>query len=232
MTVERAPREPRWGLGDVAVGLIPIYLGAVALLATRGDADTGDAEITLASLVLGSVFYWAFFVGVPAVATARKGNGMVRDLGLAARPLDLPVGFALGVFTQAVLVPLLYVPVSLFRDIDVSSNARDVTDAASGLGIAALALVVAVGAPIAEELFFRGLLLRSLDRRLGRGWALVGSAVVFGVSHLQGIELPALIMFGLIAGHLAQRTGRLGPSIAAHVGFNAWTLFVLVALHW
>jgi membrane protease YdiL (CAAX protease family) len=36
------------------------------------------------------------------------------------------------------------------------------------------------------------------------------------------------VMFGLIAGWLAQRDGRLGRAIWAHVGFNAWTVGLLL----
>src|SRR5688572_20444268 len=108
---------PRWGLGDVAIGLIPIYLGALALLAA-GDAEGSD--VTMGALVVGSLFYWAFFVGVPFIATSRKGNGPVADLGLRARLADLPAGFAIGVLAQVVLVPLLYWPIlQLFDDRDV-----------------------------------------------------------------------------------------------------------------
>ena len=40
------------------------------------------------------------------------------------------------------------------------------------------ALIVVVGAPIAEELFFRGLLLRSIEKRFSIVWAIVGSSVM------------------------------------------------------
>jgi len=231
-TREGGEIAPRWGMGDVAVGLIPIYLGALAVLGGGADSSTPS----MGALVAGAVFYWVFFLGVPALATRYKGNGLVTDLGLRPRRWDLPVGFVVGVFAQAVLVPLLYLPMFwLFPsldDNDVTSDAKNLTDSAHGLGVLVLIVVVAVGAPIVEEIFFRGLLLRAVDRRAGQYIALVVSSVVFGLSHLEGIELPALIMFGLIAGYLAQRTGRLGASIGAHVGFNSWTLFVLLVLHW
>ncbi len=37
-------------------------------------------------------------------------------------------------------------------------------------------------------------------------------------------------MFGLISGHLAQRHGRLGRAVWAHVGFNAWTVGILLVI--
>jgi membrane protease YdiL (CAAX protease family) len=54
--------------------------------------------------------------------------------------------------------------------------------------------------------------------------------VVFGLAHFQGIQLPALLLFGGVAALLAVRTGRLGPAILCHVGFNAWTVFQLLVI--
>jgi membrane protease YdiL (CAAX protease family) len=58
----------------------------------------------------------------------------------------------------------------------------------------------------------------------------VASVVVFGLAHLQGIQLPALLLFATASALLAVRTGRLGPSMLCHAGFNAWTIFQLLVL--
>ena len=233
---EQALRPIRWGLGDVAVGLIPAYLGLLALLGTAFSGGGSSPPVTLSSLVIGEFFTWVFLAGVPIFATVRKGNGPIIDLGWRAEPIDAPIGFPIGVVTQVVLVPLLYAPIFwLFKSLsahDVSNEARQLTDSFKGGGLVVLVLVVCVGAPIVEELFYRGLLMRSLERRWGAAWAVPVQAVIFGVSHAQGIQLPALILFGLVAGILAQRSGRLGPGIFAHMGFNAWTVFALLVLHW
>ncbi|HET7718775.1 MAG TPA: CPBP family intramembrane glutamic endopeptidase, partial [Acidimicrobiales bacterium] len=113
---------------------------------------------------------------------------------------------------------------------DVSNEARELVDAASGGGILVLVLVVCIGAPFAEELFFRGLLLRSVEKRWSMPVAAVASVLVFGLTHFQGIQLPALLLFGAVATLLVARTGRLGPAILCHVGFNAWTVFLLLVL--
>jgi uncharacterized protein len=55
----------------------------------------------------------------------------------------------------------------------------------------------------------------------------VGSSVVFGLAHFEPLQLPALILFGVVLGVLAQRTGRLGPGIVAHATFNAVTVLSL-----
>ena len=93
-----------------------------------------------------------------------------------------------------------------------------------------LVFLVVIGAPLAEEVFYRGLLLRSLRKRgLGTVAAVLISSAVFALSHFQAIQLPALFVFGLVAAMLAVKTGRLGPSIWAHVGFNLTSVVVLLA---
>jgi len=126
-------------------------------------------------------------------------------------------------------VPLLYRILSIVVDTSsVSEPAERLTDRAEGVGVALLVVLVVVGAPIIEELFFRGLLLRSIQARWSDSLALWASAILFGLAHFELLQLPALVMFGLVAGYCAQRTGRLGMSIWAHVGFNATTVAFLL----
>jgi membrane protease YdiL (CAAX protease family) len=228
----------RWGLGDVLVGFAVGFGGSLiaggAYLSATGR-ETAD-DIPLSALALLQIPLWVGLFGVPLVATGIKGRGPVEDLGLRARPGDVPVGLLVGALTQLVLIPLLYVPVLwLLRDIDreeISEDARRLTDQAHGGGVLLLVLVVVICAPIAEEVFYRGLLLRALEPRLGRVGGLLTQAGVFGLSHFQAIQFPALVLFGLVAGILAQRTGRLGPGIAAHMAFNGTAVFTLLALDW
>jgi membrane protease YdiL (CAAX protease family) len=70
--------------------------------------------------------------------------------------------------------------------------------------------------------------MRSVSAQWTDGLALVVSSVLFGIAHFQLIQLPALILFGLVLGYMAQRTGRLGMSIFAHAGFNATTVYLLL----
>jgi membrane protease YdiL (CAAX protease family) len=223
---------PRWGLGDAALGWL-IAVAAQTIAVSAYVAATGDDYdmLPLGAVALVQVPLWLGLGGMPVYAATVKGRGVVADFGLRFRAIDAPVGFAIGVVTQAVLVPLLYVPILWFLDdADVAEQARSLTDRAHGPGVVLLVLIVVVGAPIVEELFYRGLLLRALERRLRAPIAVVVSAVLFGAAHFQLLQLPALVMFGVILAVIAQRTGRLGPCIWAHAGFNAYTVFTLLVL--
>ena len=79
------------------------------------------------------------------------------------------IGIPTGVFTQVVLVPLLYLPIFwIFGHRDLSQDAKDLTNKANGAGVVLLILLVVIGAPIVEELFFRGFLMGALERTTGK----------------------------------------------------------------
>jgi membrane protease YdiL (CAAX protease family) len=177
-------------------------------------------------------FLWLGLLGAPLLAARTKGNGVVEDFGLRFRLIDVPVGLVIGVVSQLVLVPIVSLPwiALLGKDLDdLDDAARELADKATDpLGVALLFVIVVLGAPVVEELFFRGLLQRSLLRRVAPVLAVAISALVFGVTHFQLLQFPALVAFGAILGFLALRTGRLGPSIVAHMAFNAVTVIALV----
>jgi membrane protease YdiL (CAAX protease family) len=220
-------------IGAFLVGTLLSALGLQIAGGASGYRQGTHQAVPLAVTVLGLLGLWAGLVGGVWFFSHFRATGSLRDdLGLSFRwPFDLIVGAIAGVGTQLVLIPLLYLP---FEAGDPTLRHRleapAKTDTAGVHGtwqIAVLIIFLAVGAPIVEELFFRGLLLRSLSRWLGPVAGVIGSALVFGLAHFEPLQLPALIMFGLILGVLAQRSGRLGPGIVAHAAFNAVTVISL-----
>lgn len=227
--------DVRWGLGDAALGWVLAQIGgaiAVAIVLAINDDIVDFEDLSLAWVAVAQLGLWIGMLGVPLVASRLKGQGPVRDYGLRSEGWDAPVGFAAGVLTQLLLIPLLYGPIFWLTDLDANDledPARGLSDRATGsLGVTMLILIVGIGAPVVEEIFYRGLLQRSLERRFGVWPAILGSALLFGVSHFQLLQLPALVLFGIVLGLLAQRTGRLAAPIAAHIVFNMTTVLFLI----
>jgi len=221
---------PRWGLGDAVAGfLLGLFLSI--LLGSLWIQASGTDELNVGLFAASIGGNWIGLGGAVAVASRRKGTGsLATDFGLRIEGRDVGPGLLAGVLSQLVLIPLLYVPVHrLFPDVDVSQEAEKVTDLAQGGGIAVIAACIVLGAPLIEELFFRGLLQRAAGRRFGPRAAIAISAVTFGLVHFQPVQLLGLVAFGVVLGVLAQRAGRLGPSLVAHMAFNATTVVVLIA---
>jgi hypothetical protein len=196
------------------------------------DSDAVEDPTSSLGLTVGlSLALWTGLVWAPLRATHRKGRGsLALDFGLRMEGRDVPGGLFAGALAQVLLVPLVYLPLSRFVDTsELDEPARELTEPARGGGLFVLAVLLVLVAPLVEELFFRGLLLQALARRFGTGWAVVGSSLGFAAAHFQGLQFPALFVFGLGLGLLTAAIGRLGPAIWAHVGFNAVTMAVLVA---
>ena len=206
--------------------MVASIVAAVIVFAVGGYGV--DEVMPLSVVAILQAALWTGLLGVPLWLVVVRGVRWV-DLGWGATFRDAWQGLGIGIATQVAVVPIIYIPVLLMADdLDVSGPARDLVDKASGGGILLLILAVVVGAPIVEEIFFRGLTLRALEARMRRRTALVVSAFVFGAVHLQFLQFPALLVIGLICGWLAQRDGRIGRAIWAHVGFNAVTVAVLL----
>lgn len=226
-------------MGDAAGIWVAAFVASqiTVLLALWGagllDDDADPRDLSMGWFVVANSGLWITMVVLTVVVVNRKGDGVVPDLGLRAKPRDALVGGVSGVLTQWPIIPLLYLPLWYFTDIDpdkVGERAEQLTDNAVGLP-AAIALIVAVGviAPIVEEMFYRGLVQRAMQRRLGEWTGVLVTAVLFGAVHFSWLELPALIVAGLLFGALAKIYGRLGPAIAAHMAFNMFTVVTLLA---
>jgi CAAX protease family protein len=165
------------------------------------------------------------FLGGMVLASRREGSGsFVRDYQVRAKTVDV-LGVPIGVLTQLVLVPLIYVPLQrlwedVFTEDRLSETAKDLVDRASGGSMVLLVLMVCVGAPIVEELVYRGLLQGSFAARFNHLPALLATSTLFMLIHFRPVEYPGLFAIGLVCGACALATGRLGMAIACHIGFN------------
>ncbi|QXC60603.1 CPBP family intramembrane metalloprotease [Aquihabitans sp. G128] len=204
-------------------------LGALILAGFGYSAEqAASGDIPLALVALQYPPLWVGFVGVPVWAAARKGRGWIEDFRVRIRFVDVLPAAVIGILLQLVVVPLVswpFLKASGTSFDELGESARDlVSRADSNSGLALMVLLVVIGAPLAEELFFRGLLLRAFEKRFGTAWALAGSSLVFGITHFQLLQTPALTAAGLGFALLAVRSKRLGPAVVAHMAFNAVTV--------
>ena len=196
---------------------------SLSVLAISGEDDIDAVPIPTLFVAVAATWV-AYLVGL-WYASHRAGTGnVVEDYRLRFRPVDL-VGLPIGALTQLVVVPLVYLPLSkiwpsTFSEDQLSETAEDLVDRASGATMVLLVLMVCVGAPIVEELVYRGLLQTSFAARFDHIVAWLVATTWFTVIHFRPVEYPGLFTFGLVAGGCLLVTGRLGTPIVAHVAFN------------
>jgi tetratricopeptide (TPR) repeat protein/membrane protease YdiL (CAAX protease family) len=88
---------------------------------------------------------------------------------------------------------------------------------------------IAIAAPIAEEILFRGLLYGALQRWLSPRWTIVVTAVVFAAVHLQPVYFLPLFGLGLVLGLGRHQSGTLALPVFIHLLNNSISL--LISLH-
>lgn len=76
-----------------------------------------------------------------------------------------------------------------------------------------------IAAPIAEELFFRGVVLKQTSRVSAR-FGIVFSAVMFGLMHGNPYQFVMATVIGLFFGYITVKTDSLIPSIVCHIAIN------------
>ncbi len=242
-----ATRQAAWtwllfaGLGFLAGQILAVVAISVAAAASGNLHDlTAITKLSepptwyIVSTLLG---LWAGFFGAGWLASWTQGtHSLVRDLGLRFRWMDL-LGIPIGVGGQF-LVALIYVPIaSHVHDFNqrFSAPSNRLVGGSHGAGYVVIAIFTVVGAPFFEELFFRGVLLRSLARLFGNflGWvgpalAMIVTGVLFGLAHAESLQLLGLAVFGVILSFVSYRTGRLGMNMVAHASFNLMALAAVV----
>jgi membrane protease YdiL (CAAX protease family) len=104
---------------------------------------------------------------------------------------------------------------------------------ASAMGTAPLLLALAViGAPLFEEIVFRGFVYRGWSQtRLGVVATIVISSILFGLMHVEYTWVGMLdtMVFGLIAGWARWRSGTLVLPILLHAANNLIVMFYIVS---
>ena len=223
-----APALPlRWGLPDAliawVVGIVASVIAAAPFLGAGGTIPH-DREV-VATLVL-LVVQNAAIVGTLALVANYKGLGSLRrDFGLGFERADL--AWVLAGVGLAVVAGVLVLPITELAGLKDSSQ-EVVKTFEQSAGVAekiGVALGVVLVAPLAEELLFRGVLLRSLLRRTSPTVAVNATAVVFALVHVlgdlgTGYYVPAFLLLGIVSGWRAVSTGRIGQSVCLHAGFN------------
>jgi uncharacterized protein len=228
--VRRLPsRAAWWGLAGVAAGVVLSVL-------FQGVAYAIDPKSEPLIVLFGEIGLWTALAGTCRLASRRYGTGRLSDdFGFRIRPQDVGVGAAgfVACFLVAGFVGNLF-----SHTVFQGSNTGVIRNQkGSGVGLAVVAAIAAVGAPIFEELFFRGFLRLSFETRIGPIRAIWAQAFCFGLAHFQpnqGLGSVSIIAdtmaIGLVLGYLAHRTGRLGAGMVAHGTFNlAVTLIIVLA---
>lgn len=209
------PGRPSLGWTEIGVAVVAWFVFSVGAYVVAGTPSP-DGRGTLPVLAAAAA---AFLLAVAVALVVRVR--WLPAVGVRSTTWRwLLAGAGVGVLARVLAAGLVFGYMALTGD---RSNPQDFlagTAASGGLQLVGLLLLGAVLTPIAEELFFRGVLYGGL-RRYGVVAAVIVSSVLFGLAHGLNVVLPVAIMLGVLNALLYERSGSIWPSVVAHGVHNA-----------
>lgn len=192
---------------------------------TQGDimaaslAMTTDGTYLLISNIVGYVVanISAFFICVMALG-AFKARSLFKKPSFGAADMVLAAASIMCVQGVSLIVQLTVMSITGMTGMPESVSASLTLDDNVLRSLGVLTYAVILG-PITEELLFRGFILNALSP-VSRKFAIVMSAVLFGLFHGNFNQMFNGILLGLVFGYVAVKSGSVITSIIVHMFAN------------
>ena len=199
-------------------GVLPEYVRT----AIKSNDLLVDTVFTVISLITEICLLWWLLL---------KYQAKLSDFGLRRFNIWKSIIYILlGLVLFSVLVALAFVVVTVLWPSFNVDQAQDVgfEFGHSGIGLWASFFVTVICAPIIEELYFRGLLLPTITKRLGWLAGILGSSALFAMLHGQANVIIYTFILGCILSVFYIRLRSIIPGIVLHM-FNNALAFVVIA---
>ncbi|MBC8064009.1 MAG: CPBP family intramembrane metalloprotease [Chlorobia bacterium] len=210
--------------------IFALFLGiqlAMPLVASALGKGVSKDGLTLATylILIGAVLYiFKFPIGLKRFS--------LRDIGITKENLgkNIAWGFGAAMANLPLVLGAALLGQWIFAGLPKPEHPTTVQiqEGVSWFGISVIFFAASVGAPITEEIMFRGTLLPALARAWGKPvLAILAQGLLFAAIHPTGIPawLP-LATIGAMSGFLSRQTGSLVPSIVMHGVHNFGTLVI------
>lgn len=252
-----------WGFGSSILRFVAAYLIAfvgmlilqVAGMVLISPLFQGGIDLSnpAQQIALSTVLSLSFFGGYGAAALflargfRKRGLSMLKEMAVNLDSLD---GSLWRVFKQGfygfVAIGAINIAYSLLVQVlglaEPVSPAGDMAVQFSGLAYLIFALSGVIGAPILEELIFRGFLMNACRIGFRQGFwakllrtgsaadwaAIIVSSAVFGAVHMTPTGFPVLFASGVVFAVLYRRSGSLVPAMIAHFLLNSMAFVALL----
>ncbi len=242
--------RPWWGMGDI-LWMLPIMavvfvlsiavIGVLAAAEGMSLSELSDPDTTLpgSMIVIPTLIQQASWFGWPFVVSRWKGLGAAADWGWSFKPVDLGIGLGtamIALFAAGAVGAATAALVGL-EDDAAAENTALLTDLEGSPWLWGVIFLVVIGAPFAEEVLFRGLIMRAVAKRLGTVAGVIASLLTFVPIHFadggiitdgtpaitdgQIVLWATIAALGLVLAVVTVVTDRLAPAIIAHMGINA-----------
>lgn len=183
-------------------------------------------QISIQAVIIGFVLVW--------FSVVRKMN-LLRVFGIKERGPLITAGLAflwlLGAWVALIVVSAALMPVMQqlsgmeLKQQTLVESAPEITDSLTrGL----MLFTLCVGAPLMEELIFRGVIFGVASRYFNPVYACISSSLLFGVIHNNLLSLIPLTVLGIFLAEAYRRSRTLAVPVLMHAVFNGINFALLM----
>jgi membrane protease YdiL (CAAX protease family) len=207
------------------VAYFAAFMGSYMLLGNYEDLETDNLGVhaplfllirNILMLIAFSYWYYIFFL-------RKKEPDIIDNIKAGFRSVKKPVFYIIivigGYILQFIVTHIIRLLTSLLPDFMSGYNSEVGSLIKGDVSVLTL-LSVALIAPIAEELLFRGLTQKYAERAIGALPAIFFQAALFGIYHMNIVQGIYAFIFGIIFGFIARKTKSVFPGIVLHIIFN------------
>ena len=215
---------PLWVLAAFLIFFAVQQIAGLAAYLVDGEIETSQLFFSpwymgaalISNVVLVAVLWW---IARRTTPDARACLGLVRPAAWG-RAIGVSIAAVFAGFVIAVaLEPILHGGEEQGLDPVAFPGGAEAT-----IGVAIAVVALTIGAPIAEELCFRGGIFAAARYRMGFPLTALLSGLAFGAVHLVPAAFPALMLFGVVLAVVYERTGSILPAMLTHGIYNGIAL--------
>ena len=163
------------------------------------------------------VMFSAIGGAIPMLIVGVKNNSLINIIQKREKAWPVQIAFIFFVIMGLqMLTNIAMTPVINFLESSTGVSFSEANKVATSHSVSSsMMLYSIIIAPIIEELLYRGVLLRTLER-YGKWFAIIISALIFGLMHGNAVQFPVALVIGLLFGYLTIKYS-IGLSMILHV---------------
>lgn len=203
------------------LAIILVHFAVIGILVFTGSLNSLSM---LSNLVISELII--LLPGVVCLLVTKSGFG--ESLGFHKIKISSVLMIVLFTFLCMPFVTVLN-SISMFF---VENAVYAMQDNILEMGFPAMLLLMGIYGPFCEEFVFRGVIYRGYKKSGSVFWAILLSALLFGLMHLNFNQALYAFALGILLALLVEATGSLWASVICHMVFNSQQVCLMFFSQW
>ncbi|MDA1060270.1 MAG: type II CAAX endopeptidase family protein [bacterium] len=227
-----------WSIKDILLVTIfaGIMVGVLALtLKYSGLGEIADSSERKGLIIAGIFILQWIAIFLPLILITRKKYKLKWEhFGFKRISVKKTIALVIGSYLLFIGISILIGIFIILTDIRIPGyQVQDDILPLFGEGLTNLIIagvLITVVAPLIEEIFFRGFLLRTISGKIGIVWGSIVAALIFAALHMPWQSFIPIFILGIIINRIVINSKSLWPAIVFHMLNNAIVFAFLLAL--